>query len=150
MNTGNTFFNGVVHFNLEIIILNIKKNLNKTNMHTSTVTCTHSHLFLGGTSFLRIYVDLFLLDYQLIVLAYCIFEYHSPRCCTKCVFCKWGCIMNPNKCKIMFWFLLKCYLIVHQYKLMKENMFKVNELHLQVHEQCTIVTDERWSWQIIY
>lgn len=37
-----------------------------------------------------------------------------------------------------------------QYKLMKENMFKVNELHLQVHEQCTIVTDERWSWQIIY
>lgn len=63
MNTGNTFFNGVVHFYLEIIILNIKKNLNKTNMHTSTVTCTHSHLFLGGTSFLRIYVDLFLLDY---------------------------------------------------------------------------------------
>lgn len=32
-----------------------------------------------------------------------------------------------------------------QYKLMKENMFKVNELHLQVHEQYTMYNSDGWK-----
>lgn len=63
MNIGNIFFNGVVYFNLEIIIFNIKKNLNKINMYILIVICIYLYLFLGGIFFLRIYVDLFLLDY---------------------------------------------------------------------------------------
>lgn len=46
MNTGNTFFNGVVHFNLEIIILNIKKF--KQNKYAYTNSDMYTLTFIFG------------------------------------------------------------------------------------------------------
>lgn len=51
MNTGNTFFNGVVHFNLEIIILNIKKKI-KQNKYAYINSDMYTLTFNFGRYFL--------------------------------------------------------------------------------------------------
>lgn len=63
MNTGNTFFNGVVHFNLEIIILNIKKFKQNKYAYINSDMYTLTFIFGRYLLFKDIYVDLFLLDY---------------------------------------------------------------------------------------